>query len=41
MGFKAESAKIYEGFEVGDSVHFTLKGVPPRVRITSMQRIAP
>ena len=41
MGFKAESPQIYEGFEVGDPVHFTVRGVPPRVRIVSMQKIAP
>jgi Cu/Ag efflux protein CusF len=41
MGFKAESPKVYEGFQVGDPVHFTLKGVPPKVRITAMQKISP
>lgn len=41
MGFKTESAKIYEGFEVGDAVQFTLKGTPPKVRITEMHKISP
>ena len=41
MGFKAESPKIYEGFSVGDPVHFTVKGRLPRVRITAMEKIAP
>lgn len=41
MGFKAESPQVYEGFQVGDPVHFTLKGTPPRVRITAMQKITP
>jgi Cu/Ag efflux protein CusF len=41
MGFKAESPKVYEGFEVGDAVYFTLRGAPPKVRITAMQKISP
>jgi Cu/Ag efflux protein CusF len=41
MGFKAESATLYEGLQVGDAVHVTLRGVPPRVRITAMERITP
>ena len=41
MGFKAESPQLYDKLEVGDAVSFTLKGVPPRVRITAMERITP
>jgi Cu/Ag efflux protein CusF len=41
MGFKAESPKLYEGLEVGDAVSFTLRGSPPRVRITSIVKVAP
>jgi Cu/Ag efflux protein CusF len=41
MGFKAESPKLHQGLEVGDAVQFTLRGVPPRVRITAMEKIAP
>jgi Cu/Ag efflux protein CusF len=41
MGFKVESPQLYDGLEVGDAVSFTLKGRPPRVRITAMERIKP
>jgi Cu/Ag efflux protein CusF len=41
MGFQVEAPQVHEGFEVGDPVQFTLKGTPPRVRITAMRKIAP
>jgi Cu/Ag efflux protein CusF len=41
MGFKVEAPRLYEGLEVGDPVQFTLRGVPPRVRITAMEKLAP
>ncbi|HEX6363336.1 MAG TPA: copper-binding protein [Albitalea sp.] len=41
MGFKVESPQLYEGLQVGDPVQFTLRGVPPRVRITQMQKVTP
>jgi Cu/Ag efflux protein CusF len=41
MGFKAASPKVYEGLEVGDDVYFTLRGIPPRVRITAIEKITP
>jgi hypothetical protein len=41
MGFKVEKPELYAGLEVGDPVQFTLRGVPPRVRITAMEKTAP
>lgn len=41
MGFQAESRQVLEGLEVGDAVRFTLRGIPPRVRITSMRKVTP
>jgi hypothetical protein len=41
MGFKAASPKVYEGLKVGDNVQFTLRGIPPRVRITAIEKTEP
>jgi len=40
MGFRATSPKIQEAVSVGDAVRFTLRGVPPNVAVTAIQRIA-
>ena len=41
MGFKVDSARLYEGLEVGDPVQFTLRGVPPRVRVVAVAKGLP
>jgi Cu/Ag efflux protein CusF len=38
MGFRAANARLYEGLQVGDVIHFTLKGVPPNVTIVAITR---
>lgn len=38
MAFKAASPKLLEQARVGDVVKFTLKGVPPDVQITAIER---
>jgi Cu/Ag efflux protein CusF len=39
MGFRAATPKIYEGVRVGDAVRFTLRGVPPNVRIVALDKL--
>jgi Cu/Ag efflux protein CusF len=39
MGFRTASAEIYDGVGVGDAVRFTLKGVPPDVVLTALERL--
>ena len=39
MGFRAATAKIYEGIRVGDAVRFTLRGTPPNVKIVAIERV--
>jgi Cu/Ag efflux protein CusF len=39
MGFRVASPKIQEGVSVGDEVRFTLRGVPPNVAVTAIQKI--
>lgn len=41
MGFRAASPKIHEGVRVGDAVRFTLRGVPPSVAITAIEKAPP
>jgi len=41
MGFKAASPDIIKGLQVGDAVHFTARGSPPRVLITQLEKTAP
>jgi Cu/Ag efflux protein CusF len=41
MGFKIASPELYKGIEVGDTVRFTLRGKPPRVQVTAMEKSAP
>jgi Cu/Ag efflux protein CusF len=38
MGFRARDPKVYEGLEVGDSIRFTIRGIPPNVLITEISR---
>jgi Cu/Ag efflux protein CusF len=40
MGFRVASPKIQEAVSVGDEVRFTLRGVPPNVAVTAIQRIS-
>lgn len=39
MGFRAATPKIYEGVQIGDAVRFTLRGVPPNVAITAIEKL--
>lgn len=39
MGFRAMTPKIYEGVQIGDAVRFTLRGVPPNVAITAIEKL--
>jgi Cu/Ag efflux protein CusF len=36
MGFRTQDPQLFKGLEVGDSVRFTLKGVPPNLTITEL-----
>lgn len=38
MGFRATSPAIYEGIRVGDAVRFTVRGSPPNVAITAIEK---
>ena len=38
MGFRAASPKIHEGISIGDEVRFTLRGVPPNVVVTAIEK---
>ena len=38
MGFRAASPKIYDGIRVGDAVRFTVRGTPPNVAVTAIER---
>jgi Cu/Ag efflux protein CusF len=40
MGFRVASPKIQEAVSVGDEVRFTLRGVPPNVAVTAIQKIS-
>lgn len=39
MGFRAASSEIYTGLKTGDEVRFILKGVPPNVFITAIEKL--
>jgi Cu/Ag efflux protein CusF len=41
MGFRVHDPKLYEGLDIGDTVRFTLTGVPPNVEITALAKEAP
>jgi Cu/Ag efflux protein CusF len=38
MGFKVASSALGEGLEVGDIVRFTVRGIPPRVHVTAIEK---
>ena len=40
MGFRATSPKIYNGVQFGDAVRFTVRGVPPNVRIVAIEKVS-
>ena len=39
MGFRVHDPKLYEGLDIGDTVRFTLSGVPPNVEITALAKL--
>jgi len=39
IGFRVASPKIQEAVSVGDAVRFTLRGVPPNVAVTTIEKI--
>lgn len=41
MGFRAAGPEIYRAVEVGDGVRFTLRGAPPNVMLTAIERMPP
>ncbi len=38
MGFRAAAPKIYDGLKIGDAVRFTLRGVPPNLAVTAIEK---
>ncbi len=38
MGFRVASPQIYDGVRIGDAVRFTLRGAPPAVIVTGIER---
>ncbi len=38
MGFRVASPRISETLAVGDEIQFTLKGIPPNVAITAVEK---
>jgi Cu/Ag efflux protein CusF len=38
MGFRVHDPRLYRGLDIGDTVRFTLTGVPPNVVITAIAR---
>jgi Cu/Ag efflux protein CusF len=41
MGFRVSSGKILESVKPGDAVRFTLRGTPPNLAITAIDKTAP
>ena len=41
MGFRATSPTILESVKPGDAVRFTLRGTPPNLAITAIEKVAP
>ena len=41
MGFRVASPKILESVKPGDAVRFTLRGTPPNLAITAIDKTAP
>ena len=38
MGFRVHEPMLYDGLDIGAPVRFTLKGVPPNLLITAIER---
>ena len=38
MGFRAASPKVVESVRIGDAVRFTLRGAPPNVLVTAIEK---
>jgi Cu/Ag efflux protein CusF len=38
MGFRAAAPQIYDGVRIGDAVRFTVRGAPPNVVLTGIER---
>jgi Cu/Ag efflux protein CusF len=38
MGFRVRDPQLYRGLDIGDTVRFTVVGVPPNVVITAIAR---
>ena len=41
MGFRVAAPKIVESVKPGDAVRFTLRGTPPNLAITAIEKTAP
>lgn len=39
MGFRTATPRLHQGVAIGDAVRFTLRGVPPNVTITAIQKL--
>jgi Cu/Ag efflux protein CusF len=39
MGFRTASAAIHQALAVGDEVRFTLRGTPPNLAITAVEKV--
>lgn len=39
MGFRAATPKIYDEVRVGDEVRFTVRGTPPDVLVTAVEKL--
>ena len=40
MGFRAASPTIYDGVQIGDAVRFILRGVPPNLTVTAIEKVS-
>lgn len=38
MGFRVAAPQIYDGVQIGDAVRFTVRGVPPNMLLTGLER---
>ena len=38
MGFRAASPKIYDGVRIGDAIRFTIRGGPPNLAVTAIEK---
>jgi Cu/Ag efflux protein CusF len=38
MGFPVRDPRLYEGLDIGETIRFTLRGIPPNVVITAITR---